>query len=77
MLRRIFGPKRERVSGNLRRLHYEELYNLYASPNIIRVNKSVRMGWSRHIVCVGATLNLYKILVRKPEGKGPRRPRNR
>jgi hypothetical protein len=49
MLRRIFGPKREEVAGGWRRLHNEELRNLYASPNIIRVGKSRRMRWAGHV----------------------------
>jgi hypothetical protein len=49
VLRRIFGPKREEVSGSWRRLHNEELHNLYASPNIIRAIKSRRMKWVGHL----------------------------
>jgi hypothetical protein len=53
-LRRVFGPKRkEEVAGGWRRLHNEELHNLYASPNIIRAVKSRRMGWAGHVVCKG------------------------
>jgi hypothetical protein len=52
MLRRIFGPKREEVAGGWRRLHNEELHNLYASPNIITVIKSKRMRWARCIACM-------------------------
>jgi hypothetical protein len=49
VLRKIFGPKREEVAGSWRRLHNEELHNLYASPNITRVIKSRRMRWEGHI----------------------------
>jgi hypothetical protein len=51
-LRKIFGPKREEVAGGWRRLHNEELHNLYASPNIIRVIKSRRMRWVGYIACM-------------------------
>jgi hypothetical protein len=51
--RGIFGPKREEVAGGCRRLHNEELHNLYASPNIIRVIKSRRMTWVGHVACTG------------------------
>jgi hypothetical protein len=51
--RRIFGPKREEVAGGWRRLHNEELHNLYASPDIIRVIKSRRMRWARNVACMG------------------------
>jgi hypothetical protein len=71
ILRRIFGPKREEVAGGWRRLHNEELHNLYASPNIIRAMKSKRMRWTGHVTCMGDTKNTYKILVGKPEGKRP------
>jgi hypothetical protein len=65
--RRIFGPKR---SGRLR-LHNEKLCNLYTSPNVIRVAKSSRMRWVEHVACKEQVRNAYKILVGKPEGKGP------
>jgi hypothetical protein len=54
VLRRIFGPKREEVAGDWRRLHNEELHNLYASPNIIRVIKSRRMRWVGYITRMGS-----------------------
>jgi hypothetical protein len=63
VLRRLFGPKREEVAGNWRRLHNEELHNLYASPNIIRVIKSGRMRWEGHVARMGDTRNAYNILV--------------
>jgi hypothetical protein len=68
-LRRIFGPKREEVVGGSRRLHNEEINNLYTSPNIIRVIKSRRMRWAGHVACIGEMRNAYKILVGRPEGK--------
>jgi hypothetical protein len=63
VLRRIFGPRRDEVTGEWRKLHNEELHNLYSSPNIIR-----RMRWARHVAWMGET-NVYRILVGKPEGK--------
>jgi hypothetical protein len=70
VLRRTFGPKKEEVAGDLRRLHNEELHNLYASPNIIRVIKFRRMRWTGHVALMGIR-NVYKILVGKPEGMRP------
>jgi hypothetical protein len=69
VLRRIFGPKRERVAGGCRRLHDEELQNLYTSPDTIRVIKSRGMRWMGHVTHMGVMRNAYKILVGKPEGK--------
>jgi hypothetical protein len=63
VLRRIFGPKREEVAGGWRRLHNEELHNLYTSPNIIRMIKSRRIRWVWHVE------HIAEILVGKPEGK--------
>jgi hypothetical protein len=61
-----------------RRLHNEELHNLYSSPNIIRMIKSRRMRWAGHVTPMGETRNAYRILVGKPEGKRPLgRPRRR
>jgi hypothetical protein len=54
VLRRIFGPKRDEVSGEWRRLHNEELYALYSSPSIIRVMKSRRLRWVGHVACMGS-----------------------
>jgi len=64
--RRLSGPKREEVAGTWRRLHNEELHNLYASAHIIRVVKSMRMRWARHVA--QETRNLYRVMVKKPEG---------
>jgi hypothetical protein len=76
MLRTIFGPKREDVAGGWRRTHNEELHNLYASP-IIRVIKSRKMGWVRHVAWMEEMRNAY-VLVGKAEGKRPLgRPRHR
>jgi hypothetical protein len=69
VLRRIFGSKREEVAGGWRRLNNEDLHNLYASPNIIRVIKSRWMRWSGHVAGMEETRNAYSILVEKPEGK--------
>jgi hypothetical protein len=71
MLRRIFGRKREEVVGGWRRLHNEELHNLYISPNIISVIKSKRMRCARYVAGMKEMRNVYKILVVKPEGKRP------
>jgi len=68
MLMRICGTKREKVAGGRRRLHNEEVHNLYTSPNIIRMIKS-RIRWVWHVACMGEMKNTYKILVGKPEGK--------
>jgi hypothetical protein len=63
---RIFGPKREEVAGAWRRLHNEELHNMYASPNIIKVIKSREVRWVRHVACMREMRNTYKILIGKP-----------
>jgi hypothetical protein len=68
VLRRIFGPKRDEVTGGWRKLHNEELRDLYSSPNIIRIIKR-RMRWARHVAQMGEKRNAYRLLVRKPEGK--------
>jgi len=78
VLRRIFGVRREEVTGELRRLHNEKLNDLYFSPNIVRVIKSRRMRWAGHVARMGEDRGLYRILVGKPEGKSPLgRPRCR
>jgi hypothetical protein len=75
---RIFGPKRDRVTGWWRKLHNEELHNLYSSPNIIRIIKSRRMRWAGHVARMGEKKNVYRLLVGKPEAKRPLgRPRRR
>jgi hypothetical protein len=71
VLRRIFGPKRDDVTGDWRKLHNEELHNLYSSQNITRIIKSRRMRWEEHVARMGETRNAYRILVGKPEGKRP------
>jgi hypothetical protein len=68
VLRIIFGPKREEMERGWRRLHNEELRNLYASPYIIRVIKSRRMRWAEHVTRM-SDWKLYKILIGKLEGK--------
>jgi hypothetical protein len=69
VMRRIFGPKRDRVTGGWRKLHTEELHNLYSSPSIIRIIKSRRMRWAGHVARMGEKRNVYRSLVGKPEGK--------
>ena len=78
VLRRIFGPRRDEVTGEWRRLHNEELNFLYSSPNIVRVIKSRRMRWVGHVARMGEERGLYRVLVGKPEGRRPLgRPRRR
>jgi hypothetical protein len=69
VLRRIFGPKSEEVVRGWRRLHNEELHNLYASPNIIRVIQSRKMRLAVHVACIGQMKNSYNILAAKSKGK--------
>jgi hypothetical protein len=76
VLRRIFGPKREEVTGEWSKLHYEELHKFYSSPDIIRQVrsgqvKSRRMLWTGHMERMGEDTRVYKVLVGKPEGKRP------
>jgi hypothetical protein len=76
--RRIFGPKRDEVAGERRKLHNKELHDLYSSPSIMRIIKSRRMRWKGHVARLGENRNAYRLLVGKPEGKGPLgRPRRR
>jgi hypothetical protein len=78
VLRRIFGPKRDGVTVEWRRLHNEELYDLYSSPNIVRVIKSRRMRWAWHVARMGERRGAYRILVGRPKGRRPLgRPRRR
>jgi len=78
VLRRIFGPKRDEVTGEWSKLHNEELNNLYSSPNIVRVIKSRRMKWAGHVARIGEGRVVYRVLVGKPEGRRPLgRPRRR
>jgi hypothetical protein len=67
VLRRIFGPKRDEVTGGWRKLHNEELHNLYSSPSIIRMIKSRRMRWAWHVAHMRQKTNAYRIFVGKPE----------
>jgi hypothetical protein len=71
VLRRIFGPKRDEVTGGWRKLHSEDLHNLYSSPSIIRMIKSRWMRWARHVAGMREKSNAYRILVGTPEGKTP------
>jgi hypothetical protein len=68
VLRRIFGPKRDRVTGGWRKLHNEELHNLLSSPSIIRIIKSRRMRWAGHVARMGEKSNVY-VIGRKARGK--------
>jgi len=78
LLRRIFGPRRDEVTGEWRRLHNEELNDLYSLPNIERVIKSRRMKWAWHVARMGEDRGVYKVFLGKPEGKRPLgRPRRR
>jgi len=78
VLRRIFGPMRDEVTGEWRRLHNEELNDQYFSPIIFRVIKSRRMRWAGHVVRMGGERGAYRVLVGKPEGRKPLgRPRHK
>jgi hypothetical protein len=78
VLRRIFGPKGDEVTREWRKLHNEELRDLYFSPSIIRIIKSRRMRWAGHVARMGKKRNAYRLLMGKPEGKIPLgRPRRR
>jgi hypothetical protein len=71
VLRRIFVPKRDEATGRWRKLHNEELGDLYSSPSIIRIIKSRTMRWAGHVARTGEKRNAYRLLVGKPEGKRP------
>ena len=71
VLRRVFGPKRAEVTGEWRKLHNEELSDLYSLPNIVRVVKLRRMRWAGHVVRMGVGRDVHRVLVGKPEGKRP------
>jgi hypothetical protein len=78
VLRRVFWPKRDEVTGEWRKLHNEELNDVYSLPNIVRVVKSRRMKWVGHVACMGEETRVHRLLVGKPEGKRPMgRPRHR
>jgi hypothetical protein len=78
VLRKVFGPKRDEVTGEWRKLHNEELNDLYSLPNIVRVVKSKRMRWVGHVARLGEERGVQRVLVGKPEGKRPLgRPRRR
>ena len=70
-LRRIFGPKKDEVRREWRKLHNEELNDLDSSPNIVRVIKSRRMRWAGHVARKRESRGVYRVLVRKPEEKRP------
>jgi len=78
VLRRVFGPKREEMTGEWRKLHNEELNDLYFSPSTVRVIKSRRMRWAGHVARMEEGRGVYRVLEGKPEGKRPLgRPRRR
>jgi hypothetical protein len=78
VLRRVFGPRRDEVTREWRKLHNEELNELYSLPNIVRVVKSRRMRWAGHVPRIGEERGVHRVLVGKPEGKRPLgKPRRR
>ena len=78
VLRRIFGSKRDVITGEWRKIHNEELNGLYSLPNIIRVIKSRRMRWVEYVACMEFRRGVYRVMVGKPEGKRPfGRPKRR
>ena len=78
VLKRIFGPKRDEVTGECGKIHNEEINDLYSSPNIVRVIKSKRMKWAGNVARMGERRGVYSVLVGKPVVKRPLgRPRRR
>jgi hypothetical protein len=78
VLRRVFGSKRDEVTGEWRKLHNEELNDLYSLPNVMRVVKFRRMRWAGHVARMGVERGVHWVLVGKPEGKRSLgRPRRR
>jgi hypothetical protein len=78
VLRRLFGPKRDKVTGEWRKLHIEELHDLHSSPTIVQVMKLRRMRWAGHVANMGEGRGVYSVVVGKPEGRRPLgRPRCR
>jgi hypothetical protein len=79
VLRRVFGPKRDEMTGEWRKLHNEELNDLYSLPNIVRVVKSRRTRWAGHVALMGEDRGMHRMLVGKSEGKKPAlgKPRRR
>jgi hypothetical protein len=71
VLRRIFGPRRDKVTGEWRKRHNEELNDLYCSRNIVRVIKWRKMRWAGHVACMGERSGVYGVLVAKSEGRRP------
>jgi hypothetical protein len=71
VLKRIFGPKRDKVTGEWRKLHNEELHDLYSTPNIVRMIKSRRMRWAGQVARIGEGERRVQVVVGKPEGKRP------
>ena len=71
VLRRIFGPRGEEITGEWRRLHNDELNDSYSSPNIVRVIKSRKMRWTGHVARMGEESGVYRVLLGKPEGRRP------
>ena len=77
-LRKLFGPKRDEITEEWRRLHNEELYDFYSFPNIIRVSNSRRMRWAGYMARMEDRRGAYKVLMGRPEGKRPLgRPRRK
>jgi len=77
VLRRIFGPRKDEVTGEWRRMHNEELNDLYSSPNMVRVIKSRRMRWAGHVACMGEERSVCRVLLGKREGRPLGRPKRR